>query len=541
MIGQQLGPWILDEELGRGGMGTVFLAHHVETSEKAAVKVLAIEHTFDELTRDRFRREISVLKKLKHPNIVNLLDAGSENERRYYAMEYVEGKSFQDLVNEQRLPWEEVLDMALQVCQALKHAHDHGVIHRDLKPSNLLRGPTSEVNVGEIGQYGPVKLTDFGIAWVFAEPHLTKPGTIVGTAEHLSPEQAAGKQPTKRSDIYSLGTVMYTLLTGKPPFQGELIDLLHKHRYARVDPPHKIVPSMPHELDAIINEMMEKEPEKRPPDAGVLYRRLDILRRKIARKASQQTAHGEAGSNTAVEHQKEGTSGPATIMAELMREELQRQNRGGPIKQFFNHPIVLVTMFLATLGLIIWTLMPSSQITLFENAKELMLTNDPENYLEAEKLLDELEERFPNHQFQEEVQMFRETIVEDRAKRQARRMARMSPPMSEAEWFYEKGLRLRQQGNTKEAQTIWRTLVQVFEHAPSEAPWVERAKKELEEPSGRERVGEERWASVKKAIEKINQLEQANQQAEAEKIRQALRTLYQNDASAKAIINELAE
>src|SRR5207253_676430 len=154
----------------------------------------------------------------------------------------VEGPDFAERLEEHgRLPWAEVLDVAIQVCAALKHAHDHGVIHRDLKPSNLLGGD------------GRVRLTDFGIAHVFAGQHLTRPGAVVGTAEYLSPEQAEGKPATRRSDLYSLGCVLYTLLCGRNPFRGEnVIDLLHKHRYAQFDRPRNIVLELPREIDEVI-------------------------------------------------------------------------------------------------------------------------------------------------------------------------------------------------------------------------------------------------------------------------------------------------
>src|SRR5271167_4696458 len=135
--------------------------------------------------------------------------------------------------------------MALQVCPALKHVHDHGVIHRDLKPANILRTAA-----------GVIKLTDFGIAKVFAQGNLTATGGVVGTAEYLSPEQAAGKPVSKRSDLYSLGTVLYTLVIGLPPFQGEtFVDLLHKHRYAQFDPPAKVLPDLPYEIDEVICQL----------------------------------------------------------------------------------------------------------------------------------------------------------------------------------------------------------------------------------------------------------------------------------------------
>src|SRR5262249_5572400 len=154
--------------------------------------------------------------------------SGSDQGRYFYAMEYVPGQDYEQLLKEQgRLPYTEVLDMALQVCPALKHAHDRGIVHRDINPQNLL-GSTD----------GVVKLADFGVDKVFAGQHLTATGGLVGTAEFVSPEQASGKPVTPRSDLYSFGILLYTLITGRVPFEGEtVLDLMHKHRYAQCDRP----------------------------------------------------------------------------------------------------------------------------------------------------------------------------------------------------------------------------------------------------------------------------------------------------------------
>ena len=191
MIGERLGKWVIFKELGRGGMGRVYLAQEELTGRQAALKVLSSQLAQEIGFLHRFQREIETLAKLDHPNIVRFIESGCENGHYFYAMEYVEGLSLEQLLEKQsRFPWKDVLNVALQVTPALRHVHDHGIIHRDIKPSNLIFSTS-----------GLIKLTDFGIAKVFASNHLTATGGIVGTAEFLSPEQAAGKVVGKRSVI----------------------------------------------------------------------------------------------------------------------------------------------------------------------------------------------------------------------------------------------------------------------------------------------------------------------------------------------------
>ncbi|MEM7811283.1 MAG: serine/threonine-protein kinase [Planctomycetota bacterium] len=268
----RVGRYRIESRLGRGGMGDVFLGVHETDGQRAAVKVLPAELARETGFLARFEREVETLEKLDHPNIVKLIEHGTDDGVPFLAMEFAEGKTIlQRIREERRLPWRESVEIAVEVCEALRHAHAFGVVHRDLKPSNLMHTPTG------------VKLLDFGVAQVFnSGERLTVTGGVVGTAEFMSPEQAEGRRVTAKSDIYSLGSVLYAMLTGRPPFSGSsMLDVIHKHRFARCDSTRHYDPGIPSWLDRLVGEMLEKEPSKRPPDARVLANRLREIPKKV--------------------------------------------------------------------------------------------------------------------------------------------------------------------------------------------------------------------------------------------------------------------
>jgi eukaryotic-like serine/threonine-protein kinase len=531
MIGVRLGPWIVEGELGRGGMGTVYRARADPISPDrpavAAIKVLAAELALDPGFRQRFQREIDILRELEHPNVVRFFGSGEENGRYYFAMELVEGAGFDVLLEQHdRIPWPEVLDLALQVTLALRHAHDRGVIHRDLKPSNLMR----VASTNEDYPFGIVKLTDFGIASLFSSPHLTVPGGVVGTAEYLSPEQAVGKPVTKRSDLYSLGVVLYTLLTGRTPFRGDVPTLLHQHRFGQFDRPGRLVTDLPPDLDEVICELMEKDPSRRPGDASSLYRRLESIRRKMERVA----ANVEAAS--ALPTLGVSPEGSATLMSRLMRAELERQNRGGPIQQFLNKPLVIITLLMFSMGLIVWTFWPTNAESLFRKGSVLMASDDPEDWERGwNDFLEPMNQRFPDHSHQSEIQEFRAKYEAYRDERAAARTAKLAGPMSEANWFFQEGLRRRQVGDEEGARRVWRLMVESFGAVRSERPWVRRAQAELDRLPG-EKVVERHLEPVKEALRKIDELRAAGKGEEADAMQQALRDLYKGDKGGSEIL-----
>jgi serine/threonine-protein kinase len=531
MIGSRLGRWVLDRELGRGGMGCVYLAHDADDSARlAAVKVLAAELTTHAGAVHRFQREIEVLSTLDHPNIVHFLESGTHEGLFYYVMEYVEGRDFAELLEESgRLPWPEVLDVGAQVCGALRHAHNHGVIHRDLKPSNLLRAAD-----------GRVLLTDFGIAHVFAGPHLTRPGAVVGTAEYLSPEQAEGKPATPRSDLYSLGCVLYTLLCGRNPFRGEnVLDLLHKHRYGLFDPPRAVVADLPPEIDELVRQLMEKDPEKRPPDAGVLQRRLSILRQKLENRR-EQTVEAVVSEPTMPGDTLDDVSGPgrgegpATLMSRLMRRELEAQNRGGPVRQFFNRPPVLVTLFVVCVATLTWTFWPADAERRYLEARPLLESDDPEDWTAGWERIKGVREKLRNGPHAAEVDGYEQKLADYQ---EAREAARRADHLGEAQWFYEEGLRLRQQGRPDKARQTWQRLVGAFRGVPTERAWVRLAEKEL--AKGDAAADAHRWDAARQALARARRLREEGKDREADEIRAALEELYRDDPSAKDFLDEV--
>ncbi len=277
---EQLGPYRLGKKIGQGGMGAVYAAVDTETGEPAAVKVLSPRLAVDESFRVRFEAEIESLKKLRHPNIVRLFGYGEQAGTLFYAMELVEGHSLEDELRQgRRFEWREVTQIAIKLCKALKHAHDHGVIHRDLKPANLL-----------LSNSGELKLSDFGIARLFGNTRLTADGGVLGTAEFMAPEQADGRVVTDRCDQYSLGGVMYTLLAGRPPFQAKsLVEMLQLQRYALPEPVTRYAPQTPAELARIIQQLLDKDPQRRFANTLILARSLEAMERGLSVVTSRES------------------------------------------------------------------------------------------------------------------------------------------------------------------------------------------------------------------------------------------------------------
>ena len=264
-----LGPYAIDRQIGKGGMGSVYQATDPETGQQVAIKALNPHLAEAEGFRERFEAEIESLKTLCHEGIVRLYGFGQQDGILFYSMELIRGSSLEDeLKAGRRFDWREVTDVAIQLCAALKHAHDHGIIHRDIKPANVLFADERRV-----------KLADFGIARLFGTTSsLTSAGGVLGTADYMSPEQADGRPVTARCDQYSLGGVMYALLAGRPPFRAKTLpEMLQLQRFAQPEPVSRYAPDTPKQLEGVIAQLLAKDPADRFPNTAVLARHLQAM------------------------------------------------------------------------------------------------------------------------------------------------------------------------------------------------------------------------------------------------------------------------
>ena len=278
---EKLGPYRIDRQIGKGGMGAVYTATYEGTGAAAgtrvAVKALAPQLAMADGFRERFEAEIESLKKLRHEGIVRLYGYGEQEGILFYSMELVEGTSLEEEINKgRRFDWHFTLQIGVQVCRALKHAHDHGIVHRDIKPGNLL-----------LTKDNRIKIADFGIARLFGGTQLTTAGGVLGTADYMSPEQADGRPVTDKCDQYSLGGVMYALLSGRPPFRAKTMpEMLQLQRFAEPEPVRRYAPETPEQLDRLIAQLLSKEPENRFPNVLVLGRHMEAMERALSRPAT---------------------------------------------------------------------------------------------------------------------------------------------------------------------------------------------------------------------------------------------------------------
>ncbi len=305
--------------LGSGGMADVYLAQDQLLGREMAIKVLHHHFAEDQEFVERFRREASSAAALSHPNIVGIFDRGEWNGTYYIAMEYVAGRSLKAIVREDGpLEPAAAIDIVIQILRAARFAHRRGVIHRDLKPHNVI-----------IDEEGRARVTDFGIARAGASD-MTMTGSIMGTAQYLSPEQAQGYSVSSSSDIYSVGVILYELLTGVVPFEGETaVAIAFKQVSATPRSPSELKPGIPHSLDQVVLRALAKDPAERYADADELINALQHERDALAAQAGTALTSAYDGHHTSEHHPAAGAllMAPAALGEEYAPQAAENRRR----------------------------------------------------------------------------------------------------------------------------------------------------------------------------------------------------------------------
>jgi beta-lactam-binding protein with PASTA domain/predicted Ser/Thr protein kinase len=310
------GRYRIVRRLGAGGMANVYLAEDQELGRSVAIKILNERHANDEQFVERFRREAKNAAALSHPNIVSIYDRGEAEGTYYIAMEHLDGRNLKELIVARGpAPVRIAIDYTKQILGALRFAHRHGIVHRDIKPHNVL-----------VDRDGRLKVTDFGIARAGAS-QMTEAGSIVGTAQYLSPEQARGGPVDQRSDLYSVGVVLYELLTGTVPFTGDSpVEIAMKHLSAKPEPPSTKRPDLPRDFDLIVIRAIAKDPDDRYQDAEEMQADLERVERGLG--VTSQTAEAA----TAI------IDSPSAMPTAITRPQAVRPTAGGAAPPSYTPP-----------------------------------------------------------------------------------------------------------------------------------------------------------------------------------------------------------
>ncbi len=489
LIGQKLGSFRLEEILGSGAMGVVFRATQETTGRPAAVKIVHGELAQKGKVYDRFAREEEILKQFRHPNIVRWLAWGRFKGTSYFAMEYVEGVTLERVLQDRgELPWREVVDLTIQLCDALQYAHEMNVVHRDLKPSNLM-----------ITLDGKLKLTDFGIAKDLERTtQLTAPGRTLGTAAYMAPEQIRGTPAVShKTDLYALGVLMYQMLAGKTPFDGaSAVVLMHCHLNEAPPRPGDKVAELPKELNELVVKLMAKSPTDRPWDAAAVGQTLRELREKAASGKPIPMVWPEPGSPEA-DLPRAGVGTPAPRPRKKSRKSgtffgissrFATQDQDGILlgSRFVSlqalETIGLLAVLVAIGGFIGYWVWPPSAEYLYHHAETLMASSHRSDWLTAqEEYLDSLDKKHPGHPYSEQVQKWRDQILLDEAEGRAKNLSSpvktaFSEPHTDGERQYVSfdalASRAVADGNEVEAASYWREMARLLKpDEPDEKKW----------------------------------------------------------------------
>ena len=519
MAKRMIGPFEVGDRIGVGGMGIVYRATYTKNGAPVALKVLSPEVSDSEALQRRFEREISILKKLQHPNIVRYYGGGRFGAQRFYAMELVAGGSVEDYLKEKKkLPWEEALDITMQVAKALEHAHEAGIVHRDLKPANLLR--TKEQ---------VIKLTDFGIARDTTATALTAAGKTVGTYAYMAPEQIRGKPPVdKKTDLYALGCVLFEMIAGETPFlsenQGEMLMMHLQEEPPRVT---SLVPDCPIFVEDLIFHLLEKNPDDRPYDALALQVEIEDVLKKIGDQRSIAAETLAGGTATA-----DGTRGGDELKAALGKTKKKKKKQDS--SPFYERTWFLGLCLSVVLAFIVWHILPWGEDKLMAEAERLVKSEFASDQIQArDKYLKLLLERYPQGRHANQAtSMIIDVDKKETATQMRGRAARRQPPANEAERQFLNAEKFLQFGDQVTALRKFGAILDLFKTKDEYRIYVMLCQDEIDKilaQSG----GESLASFLNKRLKDADAARQSGKVSEAESIWTSIKTLYEDNAEAQ--------
>lgn len=521
MIGSTLGSWIIDAEVGHGPNGTVYQAHATSDPGRiAAIKILTHPSAREPDFLARFPAEMLTLQRLNHPNVARFYDSGVHGSQAWYASEWVDGTNCQQLLTSRTrnpetpgLYWAEmVMPIAVQVARAIRHGHHRSLLHRSIKPANVL-----------VAADGTTKVTDFGIAKFLAIPPLNLPADPWGTIGYLAPEHFIGQPLTRKTDLYALGGLLYTLIAGRPLFLAETtIEFQHKHRFALPDRPALFAPDLSPDFDELICTLLEKNPSRRPAAAVMVLEELASIRGKCERKG--RTVGWPPDGADPSETFTPLADDAATIPTD---------------RPLMSRAIVVIPLFLLVVGLSLWLLFrprPSAE-ELITAARPLLKSSNPSDWERAwEEYLVPLEDNYPG-QYPEEIAAARARVEARRELRLALEVGRRARLPAESEQFFQQGLREARAGETAAARRTWELLILAFDGVEAAADWVNLAKLGLTELQRRPATTSKDRPQLQEALERAQRLQQAGDPAAAS-VFKALEELYRDHPEALAQIQD---
>ena len=524
MTKRMIGPFEVGDRIGVGGMGIVYRATYTKNGARVALKVLAPDIADSESLQRRFEREISILKKLQHPNIVRYYGGGKFGTQRFYAMEFIDGGSVEEyLKKKKRLPWEEAVSFTMQVAKALEHAHEAGVIHRDLKPANLLM--TSD-NV--------IKLTDFGIARDTTASSLTAAGKTVGTYAYMAPEQIRGKPPVdKKTDLYALGCVLFEMIAGETPFnsenQGEML-----MQHLQEEPPRitSYVPECPIFLEELVFRLLEKDPADRVYDALALQRELDDVRTKVTKQES--VAAQTLLANTTIG--AGSTKAAEELKSILAKKKKKKKKDDSPI---YERVWFLGLCLACVIGFVVWLFFPEGVAKLMARAEKLVESEYAMDWKVAKvSCLEPLLKRFPEGRLAEKAQLMIINIDKRTVDKEMHSAKRLKQgPANEAEKQFLSAEYFLKFGDRVTALRKFRSITQLFKDKEEFQVYVLLAQDQVDAIIKLGGADEDYVSYLNKKLKEGDVLFKKGRLSEAEEIWQSIKTLYKDNEEVRSHVS----